>query len=50
VKRLEAIKAEGKISQAVYEQLKREYADKLEELESRIRELEEAMRKPREQR
>jgi uncharacterized membrane protein len=37
--RLEAFKAEGKVTGAVYEQLRREYMSKLEEIERRIKQL-----------
>jgi ankyrin repeat protein len=39
LKRLEAFKAEGKVTGAVYEQLRREYIGKLEEIERRIKQL-----------
>jgi len=39
LRRLETMKAEGRLSEATYEQLRREYINKLEMLETRIREL-----------
>jgi hypothetical protein len=39
LKRLEAFKAEGKVTGAVYEQLRREYMSKLEEIEQKMKQL-----------
>jgi len=48
LKRLEAIKAQGKISETTYRKLKEEYSDKLRQLEARMSRLQDAERKLRE--
>jgi hypothetical protein len=40
LEKLEAAKAEGKISETAYEKLKKEYVEKLSQLEKRIKEIE----------
>ena len=44
LEKLEKAKREGKVSDAAYEKLKREYTEKLNEIEKRIKELEETKR------
>jgi ElaB/YqjD/DUF883 family membrane-anchored ribosome-binding protein len=48
LKRLEAIKAQGKISETTYRKLKEDYSDKLRQLEARMSKLQDAERKLRE--
>jgi hypothetical protein len=45
LKRLEAIKAQGKVSEETYWELKKEYANKLSQLQAKIRQLEEEKRR-----
>ncbi|MCC6003747.1 MAG: hypothetical protein LM590_05335 [Thermofilum sp.] len=49
LERLEAAKAEGKVTETAYEELKKEYTEKLAKLEEEIRELQEARKKLEEQ-
>jgi len=45
LEKLEAAKAEGKVSETAYDKLKEEYSEKIKETEKKIRELEEAKKK-----
>jgi ppGpp synthetase/RelA/SpoT-type nucleotidyltranferase len=45
LEKLEAAKAEGKISETAYEKLKKEYVEKLSQLEKRIKEIEDIRKK-----
>jgi hypothetical protein len=45
LEKLEAAKAEGKISETAYEKLKKEYVEKLSQLEKRIKEIEDIKKK-----
>jgi len=45
LEKLEAAKAEGKVSETAYEKLKKEYVEKLSQLEKRIKEIEDIKKK-----
>lgn len=49
LEKLEATKAEGKVAETAYGELKKEYTEKLAKLEKEIRELQEAKKKLEEQ-